>query len=1288
MNTYYDLFDYLKTIQNEIELKKFLKTNDWRGKDKQESIFRLFSFLKLFPEFSSFDVCKGNFNKKTFKTENSLQILLNQKLKDVGDKSDLTFMNDKKQLIITTSKNLNKYSIQDLDIRSINSLFQDKYKNFGFTLIYCIVIRNKNVLFDIVQSAHDCNDDIKQVIYNETTIILDQNDLVDTFELFKSVYGNVNIIDIVKLDKVPLILKLHQKLSVYETTELIKKNVKNILWGHLPRSGKSYIMAGLIDHQKSNNIIIITTAPTETIQQYLNVFQYYIQFDDYTTIFLNGKNKKPKLGSKNIIICSKQFLQKKDIKWLKKIKFDLRFIDESHNGGTTEITKDILMKYGENATTIYLTATYMKPVNSYNIPPEHHILWDLEDIKLCQNVDNVDLRDRLIQKHKNIKLFINSLCDIKKEYNKYPNLNIMNIQFQDELEKDILELTENNEEGFSLDSIFMLKNNSEEILSEFVNDENVLKLSKMCFIDILGQIKTICEKNNSRTFTKEKPLSILCFLPCGNTFYPIDKLSYTFKTLLEKHKIVTNFNISSINSKDNGGDDVSKLIENEMNKVKLEGKKGLIILSGKQASLGITIKHCDIVFLLNNITSFDTIFQMMFRCMTEDENKNYGFVVDINIQRTANLLTEYSQKIYSNESFKTAMRKVLEQHIITLIGNKWLEDCFNVDKIDVDKVVSRVYEKYKQDSAHAIDHILSRLKFSKNLLSEEEQKMVNEIFLINKQKKKKKEKVDEMEGKDKDVKKGIVEKHVDKTESENTEKKEEDIEEVNFIRDVIRHVIPLLCLLTIRDDKINTFDGMCNIIKTNDKLKEIFMQQLHIWWGDKIKENVFESFDKIYNSKLKANTEIKQVVEEIKEVFTFSMNNQKQLSVNIDKYLIPQELEKKQNAEISTPYKLRQEMLNSIDTYVPDFWKQKRKVFEPCCGKGGFLIDIIDRFIKCGIDYKTIVEECLYFSDINPTNIFICKLLLDPYDKYKLNWNEGDTLKLDIKKKWNIDGFDTVIGNPPYNAKQESKGKRGGGDLLWNKFTIKSIDYYLNVKGYLLFVHPSGWRKPESEKAKYNNIFKKLTSENQMLYLEIHNTKDGMVMFRCGTRYDWYLVEKNKKYKNTLIKDENGNKTEQDLEKWKWLPNCKFDRIFKLLGESENECCNVLYSRNDYGTDKKWVSKIKNNEFKYTLIHSTPKSGVRHMYTNDNTRGHFGIPKVIFGDSGINEHAIIDKEGKYGMTQHSIGILGKTDELVEILNTINKNVFEESLKACMWSNFQIDWRLFKYFKKDFWKNFI
>jgi hypothetical protein len=150
-----------------------------------------------------------------------------------------------------------------------------------------------------------------------------------------------------------------------------------------------------------------------------------------------------------------------------------------------------------------------------------------------------------------------------------------------------------------------------------------------------------------------------------------------------------------------------------------------------------------------------------------------------------------------------------------------------------------------------------------------------------------------------------------------------------------------------------------------------------------------------------------------------------------------------------------------------EFWNSVKKVFEPCAGKGGFIVDIIDRFM-IGLEqiipdekkrYKTIVEECLYFSDINSTNIFICKLLINPYNEYKLNYNEGNTLELDIKEKWDINGFDAVIGNPPYHPPSNNKK---GGKSIWNEFVKYSLNI-LKQNGLLLYVHPALWRKPENK---------------------------------------------------------------------------------------------------------------------------------------------------------------------------------------------------------------------------------
>jgi hypothetical protein len=305
------------------------------------------------------------------------------------------------------------------------------------------------------------------------------------------------------------------------------------------------------------------------------------------------------------------------------------------------------------------------------------------------------------------------------------------------------------------------------------------------------------------------------------------------------------------------------------------------------------------------------------------------------------------------------------------------------------------------------------------------------------------------------------------------------------------------------------------------------------------------------------------------------------------------------------------------------------------------------------------------------------------------NSNVGDTLILDIKAKWNLDGFDAVIGNPPYQDTQTANGKRGGGDLLWNKFIIFMLRD-INKNGFLVFVHPAGWRKPESEKSKYKKLFKLMTCENQMVYLEIHNTKDGLKMFGCGTRYDWYVIQKKEQYKNTIVKDETGITTLLNLKEWYFLPNYNFEKIQNLLIKDKEPGCGILFSRSSYGSDnKKWMNETKTEEYKYPCIHATLKNNkVRYYYSKENTKGHFGIKKIIFGETGINR-CIIDENGNYGMTQQAMGITYNTTEDGNGLkNALESNEFKIVLDACSWSNYRIDWRMFKYFKNDFWKELV
>lgn len=282
-------------------------------------------------------------------------------------------------------------------------------------------------------------------------------------------------------------------------------------------------------------------------------------------------------------------------------------------------------------------------------------------------------------------------------------------------------------------------------------------------------------------------------------------------------------------------------------------------------------------------------------------------------------------------------------------------------------------------------------------------------------------------------------------------------------------------------------------------------------------------------------------------------------------------------------------------------------------------------------------------------------------------------------------GFDLVVGNPPYNI----PGKTGTGNTIWQHFVKKSLDEWVRQDGYLSFVHPPGWRKPTNDRSKYRGMFELMIHKNQMVYLEMHDPKDGMSTFRCGTRYDWYLIEKRDRYKPTVIKDEIGKVIELDMSIFKWLPNYDIDKVIKLLNIStQSDSCNILYDCSNHETRKKWVSKTKSDEFKYPLIHSTPKKGIRYMYSKSNDRGHFGISKVIFGESGIYD-AVIDMEGIYGMTQGAMAIqVDDHEEALQIKQALESESFKNILKACSWGNYRIDWRMFKDFRKNFWKEFV
>jgi len=153
-----------------------------------------------------------------------------------------------------------------------------------------------------------------------------------------------------------------------------------------------------------------------------------------------------------------------------------------------------------------------------------------------------------------------------------------------------------------------------------------------------------------------------------------------------------------------------------------------------------------------------------------------------------------------------------------------------------------------------------------------------------------------------------------------------------------------------------------------------------------------------------------------------------------------------------------------------------------------------------------------------------------------------------------------------------------------------------------------------------------------------------------------------------------------ELNDLEWLPNRNIEAIIGIVSNDFDKNLQVIMDSSraallpdglkaelstPYHSIKPYVRDIKDDTFKYPLIHSTPKTGIKMKYSSTCDKGHFGIKKIIFGEAGLN-HVIIDLKGEYGMTQGAIGIKVKNIKEAETLKTaLLSDKFNTILKSCI-----------------------
>src|ERR1035437_202634 len=407
-------------------------------------------------------------------------------------------------------------------------------------------------------------------------------------------------------------------------------------------------------------------------------------------------------------------------------------------------------------------------------------------------------------------------------------------------------------------------------------------------------------------------------------------------------------------------------------------------------------------------------------------------------------------------------------------------------------------------------------------------------------------------------------------------------------------------------------------------------------------------------------------------------------------YVKVSKTEVKTMGEVMTPISLVEEML---DTLPYEVWTNPNlKWMDPCNGVGTFFSVVIERLMKGLISfepdenlrYKHILENMIYACELQAKNLFLFLYAFEPKDEYALNIYNGSYLDKGFDKHmefWGVEKFDVVVMNPPYQELKEGNKK---SEPLWNKFVVKTIEQLVEG-GYLVAVHPSGWRNVDG---KFKNI-QELLKSKQILCLEIHNVNDGIKTFGASTRYDFYCLHNVPNAMFTKIKCQDGTIERTDLSKMEFIPNGMFDAVKKLLAKNGEEKVTILHSRSMYGSDYKHMLKEQTKEFKYPCIQNVNVKNELSCiwYSNINTKGHFNIPKVIFGRkcSGV----YLDNDGKFGMAQDCAGIVDNTENLIRIQQVSLNKGFLKILSECDFGGTQDKYnrKIIATLRKDFWKEF-
>ena len=375
----------------------------------------------------------------------------------------------------------------------------------------------------------------------------------------------------------------------------------------------------------------------------------------------------------------------------------------------------------------------------------------------------------------------------------------------------------------------------------------------------------------------------------------------------------------------------------------------------------------------------------------------------------------------------------------------------------------------------------------------------------------------------------------------------------------------------------------------------------------------------------------------------------------IREHLTPRNLERHKLGEVFTSLELVDMMLDRLPAHV---WRNPDlKWLDPAAGIGNFMIKVFERLFH-GLEGKIrdeeqrarhIVTKMLYLVDINTENNRISRgLLRDLVPGAEVNVGVVNR-RLGFLGAGQVLGqshFDVIVGNPPYQsgrvkvarftrkakAAQAALGLAGEASetQLWLKFVQRALGArpgagVLKRGGYLLFVHPITWFKPDragghdlvmSRQLEYIRVFRNFAarryfSGHGIIHVAFYLLKNEPVSHKTLIEYEPVGGDEMPWRDNLLLGPESVL-----ILKY----NSIYDKIRRsglpMLGDSSDLRHRTLAACADGGEHK--------------LIRVIEESGKVQVVMSDEAHTNQSKSKLILG--GIHRPVVLyDKSGKYGL---------------------------------------------------------